>query len=393
MDHIKILKRAWEILWKYRVLWVFGIILALTTTSGPSGANGTQYTFNQSDFNNQWNMTPPDQIQKEIEQFFRGLEQMPKWQVEEQIITTLIAVGIGLACVILILVIVGIIARNVSETALIRLVDDYEETGEKRTFREGFRMGWSKAAVRLFLINLTSAIPMILVFLILGTLSLVPLLLWFSGNPISGVFGTISTIGLGFLSILFLIVIAVVVKVLLHFVRRVAALENLGVIDAYKKGFEILRGDLLSIFLMWLIMLGVQIGTALIMIPLVLLTLVVSGIFSGVLFLIVRGLSGLFMSGAAVWILSGAITLPVFILLLAIPLAFASGLIEVYKSTVWTLTYRELTALKTIDDDKRDETNQELKDDQIDVVMDDVISEDGDDFEVTEYSEEEESSE
>jgi hypothetical protein len=129
------------------------------------------------------------------------------------------------------------------------------------------------------------------------------------------------------------------------------------------------------------------------MIPLVLLTLVVSGIFSGVLFLIVRGLSGLFMSGAAVWILSGAITLPVFILLLAIPLAFASGLIEVYKSTVWTLTYRELTALKTIDDDKRDETNQELKDDQIDVVMDDVISEDGDDFEVTEYSEEEESSE
>jgi hypothetical protein len=28
MDHIKVLKRAWEITWRYRVLWIFGIILA-----------------------------------------------------------------------------------------------------------------------------------------------------------------------------------------------------------------------------------------------------------------------------------------------------------------------------------------------------------------------------
>ena len=31
MDHIKVLKRAWEIIWRYRALWIFGIILALTT--------------------------------------------------------------------------------------------------------------------------------------------------------------------------------------------------------------------------------------------------------------------------------------------------------------------------------------------------------------------------
>ena len=29
MDHIKILKSAWYILWSYRALWVFGLILAL----------------------------------------------------------------------------------------------------------------------------------------------------------------------------------------------------------------------------------------------------------------------------------------------------------------------------------------------------------------------------
>ena len=33
----KILSRAWQILWKYKVLWIFGLLLAL------SGAGGGGY--------------------------------------------------------------------------------------------------------------------------------------------------------------------------------------------------------------------------------------------------------------------------------------------------------------------------------------------------------------
>jgi len=32
MDHFKIVKRAGNILWNYRMLWVFGIILALVAS-------------------------------------------------------------------------------------------------------------------------------------------------------------------------------------------------------------------------------------------------------------------------------------------------------------------------------------------------------------------------
>jgi hypothetical protein len=373
MDHVKILKRAWAILWQYRVLWIFGIILAITTTSG-STANGSGYTLDSRDFDREWQLTPPDQIQDELEDFFRGLEHLPVWERGDEIAGTLIAIGIGLACVILLLIVVGIIARNVSEAALIRLVDDYEQTGQKRTFREGLRMGWSKAAVRLFLINLSAAIPIILAVMVLGTISLVPLLLWFSGNPVSGVFGTISTIGLGFLSILFFIVIGVAIKVLLHFVRRTCALENLGVIDAYTEGFRILRENLVPVLLMWLIMLGVQIGTTLLMIPIVLLSLLVSGVVSGLLFFIVRGLAGLFLSGAAMWIVSGAVALPFFILLLSIPVTLAGGLYKVYESTVWTLSYRELTVLKSISD-IGNEDEEETVQDEVEVLLEDTTSE------------------
>ena len=55
MDQIRVLKRAWEITWRYRALWVFGIILALTTGGGlpprgDGGNGGAQYQFDGEDF-------------------------------------------------------------------------------------------------------------------------------------------------------------------------------------------------------------------------------------------------------------------------------------------------------------------------------------------------------
>ena len=46
------------------------------------------------------------------------------------------------------------IARYVSETAVIRMVDEYEATDSKMAIRQGFRIGWSRTSWRLFLINL-----------------------------------------------------------------------------------------------------------------------------------------------------------------------------------------------------------------------------------------------
>jgi hypothetical protein len=47
MDPVKILKRAWHILWSYRALWVFGLILALAAGSASSqGSNNSNYQFN-----------------------------------------------------------------------------------------------------------------------------------------------------------------------------------------------------------------------------------------------------------------------------------------------------------------------------------------------------------
>ena len=43
IDPVKILKRSWTILWSYRALWVFGLILALAAGGASSNSSNSNY--------------------------------------------------------------------------------------------------------------------------------------------------------------------------------------------------------------------------------------------------------------------------------------------------------------------------------------------------------------
>lgn len=321
MDHVQVLKRAWHMVWRYRALWVFGFILALTTGGGSN--NWVQYTFGNEDFSG------------------RGLRLD---RISPEVGRTLLAIGIGLACLVVLLIIVGAIARYVAETALIRMVDDHEETGQKRSVRQGFRLGWSRSAFRLFLIDLLIGLPVAVAFILLSLLASAPLLLWATKSTAAGALGTATTIGLGLLVVLLAIVVAVILSVLKPFLRRVCVLEGLGVTESIRQGYAVVRHNLRDIGLMWLITFGLRIGWAILMIPVVLLLLVVSGALGGLLALLAGGLTGLALEGAAPWVVAAVVGIPVFILMMAVPLALLGGLFETYLSSTWTLTYRELRA-------------------------------------------------
>jgi len=321
MDHVQVLKRAWHMVWRYRALWAFGFILALT--AGRSSNNWVQYTFGNEDFSG------------------RGLRLD---RISPEVGRTLLAIGIGLACLVVLLIIVGAIARYVAETALIRMVDDHEETGQKRSVRQGFRLGWSRSAFRLFLIDLLIGLPVAVAFILLSLLASAPLLLWATKSTAAGALGTATTIGLGLLVVLLAIVVAVILAVLKPFLRRVCVLEGLGVTESIRQGYAVVRHNLRDIGLMWLITFGLRIGWVIAMIPVVLLLLVVSGALGGLLALLAGGLTGLALEGAAPWVVAAVVGIPVFILMMAVPLALLGGLFETYLSSTWTLTYRELRA-------------------------------------------------
>jgi hypothetical protein len=352
MDHVKIIKRAWNILWSYKTLWIFGIILALTTIT----ASERLVTLRGGDRENrprpitiQPGEDALDVVRDDIKEGIEEMEEFFREEVPESTSSTLLTIGITLACVFTLLFIVAKFARYISETSLIRMVDDYEETGEQLTFKQGFHLGWSRAAWRLFLIDLAIAIPTILVFTVLFALILAPIYLLVIGNLAAGVLGMVLAVGFTFLTVLLGLLVAVALSLLKHFFRRVCALEDTGVIESIRKGFWMVQNNLKDVGLMWLIMIGVQLVYPLAVIPVVLLAIFLGLVIAGPLGLLVGGIAGLLLSGEAAVILGLSVGIPIFIIVVASPLVFLDGLRDTFISTNWTLTYRELRALKGLE--------------------------------------------
>jgi hypothetical protein len=350
MDHINILKRAWEILWRYRALWIFGIIVALTTTNpstgnpGGDGGGQVQYKVDEEDFEG-------FPLPGEVFPFPEG--EFPVPAITPQVIGALVAVGVGLACLVLILTIAATVAKYVATTALIRMVDDYEKTGEKRSIRGGFRLGWSRTAWRLFLINLVIKLPVLAVFILLlvlvGSGAALSVLMIDRFSTVCGVTGLVASIGLFFVFLLPVIGVVLVLTLLRPFFFQACALEGLGVGDSIRRGFGIVRQHLKDTGVMWLIMIGVRIAFTIVMTLVMILAVFLGLVAGGVPALLLGGLLHLILKGAAGWILAAAVGVPIFILVVAAPALFLGGLMEVFKSNVWTLTFRELRAIDSAD--------------------------------------------
>ncbi len=360
MDPIKILRRAWYILWNYRILWVFGLILALATagSAGRGGNNGVQY---HEGGNNPPSTQPPPQSMQE---FFRDLgreidklfhQGIPQADISGQALTAFLWV-IGVFIVVMLVVgIVVAIARYVSETAVIHMVNEYEGTGEKMTLRQGFRIGWSRTSWRLFLINLIVNLPLIVFFLILLIAGVAIFLAVVNGNRTFTAVSIVSMIGLIFLALFVVIILSIILGLLRQFFWRVCVLENASVGEALRRGFALVHENWKNVGLMWLVMIGlgivwaiVSIIAAIITLPVVLVTSIVGAVVAAIPALLLVGLFSTFLSGPLPWIAAALFILPLFFVIAFSPWLIFGSWQTVFTSTVWTLTYREIKALPAI---------------------------------------------
>ncbi|MDR3575410.1 MAG: hypothetical protein P4L50_16235 [Anaerolineaceae bacterium] len=353
IDFGKILKRAWQILWNYKVLWIFGVLLALTGGgSRPGGGNsGSQFNAN----NNSSSSNPTmNQFGQQFNHWFQQNIQ-PLLQYPGQHIGLFIGIGLGLLLFLLIVGAILAIVRYVSETAAIRMANEYEQSGSKVGFREGWRLGWSRAAFRMWLIDLITGLPFLLFVLIL--LGLGALVYFGATNPNRGITAVSIAAAVGFF-ILFLIVfivLAVLISLLRKFFVRVAALENATLGASFRQGWLMFKRNWKSAGLMWLIMLGVGIAASIAMviiffllIPAYIVLFLPAAVVAAIPGLVVFGITSIFASGPLTWILALVAALPFFFIILFAPLILISGGYIIYENNVWTLTYREIKALENI---------------------------------------------
>jgi hypothetical protein len=358
-----ILKRSWQILWNYKVLWIFGFLLALTTGGrggGNSGGGSSSRSQSSGDFkgfqgfHTQELPANSPQWVKDIAQWFTNTV-VPMFTHPEQYVGTFVMIGLVILLIIVVCSLLSALVRYPSETAVIRMVDEYETTGTKVGFKAGWKLGWNRRAFRLWLIDLILFAPVFLLVLMLLGAGVVIMASSAAGGGTPNVFGMVGGIGLVFLVILLLIVAAVFLGLLRNFFARAAVLEGVSVGEALRQGWAMFKRNWKSAGLMWLIMLGIGIvfGIAsviafFLLIPVFLLLILPAGVVAAIPGAIAYGISCLFTVAPWTWIIAGLIALPFFGLVLGSPVNLIEGLYEVYQSNVWTLTYREIKAMENL---------------------------------------------
>jgi hypothetical protein len=332
MEYTRILRRAFEITKSYRALWIFGLLLALTTSLRGNGSNGGGGGGGGGSAS-AGGFIPPGE--------WHLPAAAPGWEVW-------LAAGLALIFLVVGLVVISVVVRYVAETALIRMVDREEAVGERVSIRQGFRLGWSRPALRLFLIDLLIGLAGLFVFLLLLLVAAAPFLVWLGRSETAQAIGTATGVGLILAVVLFAILVAIVVSLLIQFVRRACVLEELGVIDSIGRGWAMVRQRFWEVLVMGILLFGVSILSALVLIPALLLLVAAGAVLGGLPGLAVGWITSQFFQGAAPWITGIATGLPIFLVVVILPAAFLGGLFEVFKSSAWTLAYREARQLNAV---------------------------------------------
>lgn len=294
----EILTRAWQITWKYKVLWIFGILAGCTQGGGGNGggSSGGGSSSWSSDFD-----VPP-----ELKQFAYQMENFGEWFVRNWWIFIIIGiVGLLFAALFIFL---GTIGR----IGLIKGTYKAEMGAETLSFGELFSSSlpyfWRVFGLS-FLIGLAILLLMV-PFVVLGIL----------------------TAGIAFLCILpllcLLIPVGMVVGLVIEQSNRAIVLEDLPMFGGLRRGWDVVRANIGPMIIMALILFGLQLVIG-ILIALPIFIIVFPSIFAFVLGQ-AQSFTPLYVALACMclyapisWILSGVLT--------------------TYTQSAWTLTYMQLT--------------------------------------------------
>jgi hypothetical protein len=356
IDFGKILKRAWHILWNYKVLWIFGILLAITAGSVSSGSgSGYQFSGNTPRPSNHPGIYQPGEAWQEFNAWFEQ-DVLPVFERPDEHITTFIWIGVILLVIIILFSVLFAFVRYVSETAVLRMVDGYEQDGSRLGFKAGWKLGWDKRAFRLWVIDLIVNLPAMLVGLVLLVLGILFFVSVVNGTARMAVASAITAIGCSFIFLMLLSLVMVFLRLLRQFIGRAAALEGTRVGDSFRRGWAMFKRNWKSAAVMWLIMLGIGIGYGIagmiaffLLIPVYVVLLIPALLVAAIPGLIAFGIASLFTGNILAGIIGGLVALPFFFTILFAPLTLLGGWYMLYESNVWTLTYREMKALESLE--------------------------------------------
>jgi hypothetical protein len=295
MNFAEVLERAWQITWKHKVLWIFGILAGFARGRAGGGFGG----------GSGWRQSQPfgPDTTPGVEQFFTGIGQ---WIGEHLWVVALFLL------LVVVLVVLAMFLGTIGRIALIRGAFEADGGAERLAFSALFRESrpffWRVFGLT-FLIGLAFFIV------------LLPLIL----------FGVV-TAGIGFLCILPLVcvlaMLAWVVGIVVQQANAAMVIEDLGLADGVRRGWDVVKNNVGSVLVIWLItaVVGLVVGL-LIALP--------------VLLIVIPAAIGFAATGQQLsWTILavGAACLTVYLPVMLV----AGGILTTYMESLWTLTFLRL---------------------------------------------------
>lgn len=301
----EILSKAWKTIWKHKILWLFGILAGCSASGSGGGSSNVNYSTSSNDFQDMPSFLRPE-AQHSAEQFFRSLADIQPW--------VWVLIGVSILILILAISFVSLMAGTLGTTGVIKGTSMADQAGEDDkplsfgAIFKGLKPHFWKVLLMTLIVNIGGVI--------LGVILVIPII--------------ILTVCTFFLAGILMIPLGWFITTLVRFTTIAIVEENLGIIDAVKRAWNLLIKNLGNVAIMFLIL---GIGGALVGLFLAI------PIFVSLLPLIINitidGYEAAYTGLTLTAILFG-VALPLVIVL--------GGALKAYLLSAWTLTYREIAA-------------------------------------------------
>jgi hypothetical protein len=299
----EVLTRAWKNIWKHKVLWVFGILASCARRGGGGSGGGNSNYSSGSGGENPFSGGQAEQFMNQVGQYL------------EDNLWIIIAAVLAILLLSLISYSLGMIGR----IGMIKGTSLAEKGAESIAFGEV----WSESLPyfwRIFGLNFLVGLAFFVIF--------IPFILL--GVIAAGVIGPL-TAGVGFFACLIpilclLVPISWAVSLIVEQAQPAIVLEDLGMLDGFKRGWQIVRSNVVPMIIMALILgIGGAIVGVIVAMPLVIAFVP-----------IIVGMDSLRESLTPLYIALACCLayMPVLI--------FFNGILTAYIQSAWALTYMKL---------------------------------------------------
>ena len=311
MNYSQIIKRAWKIVWQFKILWIFGILASCSASRGGSGGGGGNSYRSSSNFGNNFNSNI-NQLPPQLRQWAMQIQHMAN---TGELLNWIIIIIIILALLAIVVSLISLALGTIGQIGLINGTWKAEEGAQKLSFGEIYNAG-KESFWKVILFKILLAVAGFVVAIAFILLAVV-------------------TLGCGLILLLPVLVVgSFALWVLVELILVAMVGDKMAIMDAISNTWTLFKKNWVGSSLMGLLLAVIDFVASLIFaIPMILAVL--PAIFGTIA---MAANKGDFQALVPSLIISGVL------MLLYLPFAiFLHGVLQAYLGTAWALTYRQLT--------------------------------------------------